>query len=101
VISSLTSSGIVLTADSRQTYKNNAGMTRIGTDSAVKLFRLNSKAGAVIAGRAFFPDEKGVLKNTGWFIEEFSKTVLKTNHWSIKQIAEELNKYFINKLTAV
>jgi len=97
-ISLLTSSGIVLTADSRQTYTNNAGMTRIGTDSAFKLFQLNNKVGVVTAGRAFFPDEKGVFKNTGWFIEEFSKAVLKNYPWSVKQIAEELNTYFMNKL---
>jgi hypothetical protein len=66
-LTALTPSGIILTADSRQTYLNNAGMTRIGTDNAVKLFQIGEKAAVVIAGRAFFQDSKGVLKNAGWF----------------------------------
>ncbi len=52
-LSTLTCDGIVLSADSRQTYPNQKGMTRIGSDNAVKLFRINDKAGLVIAGIAF------------------------------------------------
>jgi len=91
----LTSSGIVLSADSRQTYRNNANMTRIGTDSAFKLFQLSSKVGIVIAGRAFFPDGKGVLKNTGWYIEEFKRSSLPANG-SVKEIASALNDYLVS-----
>jgi len=101
-IASTTSSGIVLTADSRQTYINKAGMTRIGTDNAVKLFQLNEKIGAVIAGRAFFLDTKldpkGVLKNTGWFIEEFAKNISKKDASSVKETAQKLNDYLIERL---
>jgi hypothetical protein len=32
--------GIVLAADSRQTYRNNVGASRIGSDSATKIFVL-------------------------------------------------------------
>lgn len=64
-ITSITTSGIALTVDSRQTYFNQARMTRIGTDNAVKLFKLNKEMGVVIAGRAFFSDSKGAPKNTG------------------------------------
>ena len=92
-LTSVTSSGIVLTADSRQTYRNNAGMTRIGTDNATKLFELNRNTGAVISGRAFFQDKVNNFKDTGWFINEFKNSVLKDQQWSVKQIAEELNKY--------
>ncbi len=90
-LASLSSSGIVLTADSRQTYPNSVGMTRIGTDNANKLFQLTDKAGVVIAGKAFFLDSKGVLKSTGWFIEQF-KNNLKQN-LPIEQIATQLNEY--------
>jgi len=92
-LASITYSGIVLTADSRQTYRNVAGMTRIGTDNAVKLFELNRKAGVVVAGRAFFPDAKGAVKDVGWFIEDFRENVLKGQAWPIKQLAVELNEY--------
>src|ERR1017187_7595078 len=95
-IAALTPSGIILTADSRQTYRNNAGMTRIGTDNAVKLFQLNKKAAVVIAGRAFFADSKGIVKNTGWFIDEFRKNILKNpNHLAVKDIAQQLNDYLL------
>lgn len=94
-IASITSSGIVLTADSRQTYINKAGMTRIGTDSAVKLFKLNNKMAVVIAGKAFFPDSNNVFKNTGWFIEEFTKKILSENSWTVREATQKLNDYLI------
>jgi len=96
-ITTLTPSGIILTADSRQTYRNNAGMTRIGTDNAVKLFQLSKKVAVVIAGRAFFPDSKGVFKETGWFINEFKKTVLDGKDVpAVKDIANKLNSYLVH-----
>jgi hypothetical protein len=88
----LTSSGIVLSTDSRQTYRNKANMTRIGTDSALKLFQITHAIGVVIAGKAFFPDSNGVFKNTGWHIEEFKKTDLPTNG-SSREVAVALNNY--------
>lgn len=97
-IASITSSGIVLTVDSRQTYRNKAGMARIGTDNAVKLFQLTEKIGVIIAGKAFFLDAKGVLKNTGWFIEEFAKNVLKANSWPVKEVAQKMNEYLVENL---
>ncbi len=72
-ISALTPSGIILTADSRTTYRNITGMARIGTENATKLFRLSDRVGALIAGRAFFPDSSGGLKSAGWFIGRIRK----------------------------
>ena len=92
ILSTITSSGIVLSSDSRQTYRNNAGMIRIGSDSAMKLFQLNDRVGVSISGRAFLFDATGVLKNTGWYIENFRINLL-DNSWSVKQVAEELNQY--------
>lgn len=91
-LATVTTSGIVLTADSRQTYKNRAGMVRIGSDSAMKLFALSDRVGVVIAGRAFLVDTSGVAKNTGWFIEEFKKSKLQLD-WNTKEVAENLGDY--------
>jgi len=90
-ISTITSAGIVMTADSRQTYTNTAGAIRIGSDSATKLFKLNDSCGVAISGRAFL-NENNSVKDVGFFIKRFAKTEnlkgLKT-----KEIAEKLNKY--------
>jgi len=94
-IAALTPSGIILTADSRQTYRNNAGMARIGTDNAVKLFKLTQKSAVVISGRAFFPDSQGVVKNAGWFIEEFKKSLKMDSSISVREIAQQLNDFLI------
>jgi hypothetical protein len=96
-IASVTSSGIVLTADSRQTYSNNVGMTRIGTDNANKLFQITDKVGVVIAGKAFIMDDKNVLKSTGWYIQQFKKDKLH-DKWTVKEIADNLNAYFLEVL---
>jgi len=72
-------------------------MTRIGTDNAVKIFKIGKKAAVGIAGRAFFADSKGIVKNTGWFIEEFRK--LHTNSdgkTPVKEIAQKLNDYLLH-----
>ena len=92
VISTLTSSGIVLTADSRQTYKNSVGAIRIGSDSAIKLFKLTDFAGVAISGRAFINEDGQPLKNVGYFINKFKKTE-KLERITVKEIAEKLNKY--------
>lgn len=73
VISTITSSGIVLTADSRQTYRNNAGAIRIGSDSVMKLFKLADFSGVAISGKAFLNEENQPVKNVGYFINKFKK----------------------------
>lgn len=72
VINTTTPEGIVLAADSRQTYRNLKGMARIGSDNALKLFQINSRIGVGITGLAFL-EEEGVLKNLSKFIEEFKR----------------------------
>jgi len=90
----LTPDGIVLTADSRQTYINRAQASRIGTDNAKKLFKLSDKVGIVVAGNAFALDSKNQLKNISWFVEEFKKEWLKNSRiTSIKTIAKKFKKY--------
>lgn len=84
--------GIILAADSRQTYRNQKGMARIGSDSASKVFRLGSRMGLVIAGLAFLP-QQGVMKNLSGFIEEFRQTV-DVDRLSVGETARELAHYF-------
>jgi len=100
VISTITSSGIVLTADSRQTYRNNAGAIRIGSDSVMKLFKLTDFSGVAIAGKAFLNEENQPIKDVGYFINKFKKSE-DVKNLSVKDIALKLNKYlgdlFVNK----
>ena len=100
VISTITSSGIVLTADSRQTYRNNAGAIRIGSDSVMKLFKLTEFSGVAISGKAFLNEEGQPAKDIGYFINKFKKSE-DIKKLSVKDIAIKLNKYlgdfFVNK----
>ncbi|MFH0750045.1 MAG: hypothetical protein V1917_04010 [Candidatus Gottesmanbacteria bacterium] len=91
-INTTTPEGIVLAADSRQSYRNKKGMSRIGSDSASKVFKLNDRAGLIVAGLAFLP-ENGVLKNISRFIEEFKKSI-ETEKLTIFEIAQKLKDFF-------
>ncbi|MEN6329142.1 MAG: hypothetical protein ABFC91_02495 [Methanobacteriaceae archaeon] len=73
VINSTTPEGIVLAADSRQSYRNMKGMARVGSDNASKLFQINDRVGVGAAGLAFLP-EGSVVKNVSQFIEEYKRT---------------------------
>src|SRR5437879_1066272 len=90
-ISTLTSSGIILTADSRQTYRNQAGATRIGSDSVMKLFKLTESCGVAISGRAFLSEDGQTAKDVGFFVNRFAESE-KLNGLKVKEIAEKLNK---------
>lgn len=94
-INTTTPEGMVLAADSRQSYRNMKGMSRIGSDSATKVFQLGKKVGLVVAGLAFLP-ENGVLKNISRFIEEFKKQI-DIRKLSIKEISEKLQEFFEGK----
>ena len=94
-INTTTPEGMVLAADSRQSYRNMKGMSRIGSDSASKVFQLGKRVGVVIAGLAFLP-ENGVLKNISRFIDEFKKQT-DMNKLSIEKISEALQKFFEDK----
>lgn len=84
-----------MSADSRQTYQNSAGATRIGSDSAMKLFRLNEKIAVSISGRAFLNEVDQSNKNVGFFINKFAKETDFTNK-SVRDIATELENYLKN-----
>ena len=94
-INTTTPEGIVLTADSRQSYRNQKGMSRIGSDSASKVFKINDRAGLIVAGLAFLP-ENGVLKNISRFVEEFKKSI-ETEKITILETAQKLKDFFEEK----
>lgn len=94
-INTTTSEGIVLAADSRQSYRNQKGMSRVGSDSASKVFKLTDKVGLIVTGLAFLP-ENGVLKNISKFIEDFRVTH-DLKKLTVEEIGNELQKYFKDK----
>lgn len=94
-INTTTSEGIVLAADSRQSYRNQKGMSRVGSDSASKVFKLTDKVGLIVTGLAFLP-ENGILKNISKFIEDF-KVTHDLKKLTVAEIGTELEKYFKDK----
>lgn len=94
-INTTTPEGIVLAADSRQSYRNQKGMSRIGSDSASKVFKIGERVGLIVAGLAFL-SENGVQKNISRFIEEF-KTSLKVEDLTVTEISQKLKDFFEEK----
>jgi hypothetical protein len=95
-INTTTPEGIVLAADSRQSYRNQKGVSRIGSDSASKLFLINNRIGVAVTGLAFLP-ENGIPKNISKFIEEFKREA-EVENLSVKDIADKLHYLFDKKL---
>jgi hypothetical protein len=90
-----TTEGIVLAADSRQSYQNRKGMGRVGSDSAQKVFSLTDRVGVVVAGLAFLEDN-GVPKNISRFIEDF-KRIHELKKLTVQQISDKLVEFFSKK----
>ncbi len=94
-INTTTPDGVVLAADSRQSFRNRKGMARIGSDNASKLFQVSSRAGVAVTGLAFLPED-GVMKNISKFIDQFKHEV-DTEVLDIKEIAQKLHYLFDKK----
>ncbi len=94
VINTTTPEGIVLAADSRQSFRNRKGMARIGSDNASKLFQLNKRIGVAVTGLAFLPED-GVMKNISKFIDQFKRET-EVEDLSVKEVAEKIH-YLFNK----
>ena len=89
-----TPEGIVMAADSRQTYRNNVGAARIGSDSATKIFPIGDKFGVTVAGPAFLvdPDEPNASpRSIAYFINRFINQLSKEE--TVKSITEKISKY--------
>lgn len=95
-INTTTPEGIVLAADSRQSYRNQKGVSRIGSDSASKLFLINNRIGVAVTGLAFL-QENGIPKNISKFIEQFKREV-EVEKLSVKEVADKLHFLFDKKL---
>lgn len=92
-ISTTTPEGIILAAESRQSFRNGKGMARIGSDSASKVFQISSKIGVMVTGVAFLPED-GVLKSIGYFVEQFKERYQKDfGVWEVKDVANHLQKF--------
>lgn len=89
-ISISTQEGIVLAADSRQTYRNVVGAARIGSDSATKIFSVHEKIGVTVAGPAFLldPNLKGQTRGIGSYIEEIIDEVSKAD--TVEMVTDKL-----------
>ncbi len=95
-INTTTPEGIVLAADSRQSYRNRKGVSRIGSDAATKLFLINNRVGVAVTGLAFL-QEDGIPKNISKFIEQFKREA-EVENLSVKEVAEKLHDIFDKKL---
>ena len=95
VINTTTPEGIVLAADSRQSYRNMKGMARIGSENAIKLFQINRRIGVGITGLAFLPDG-GVQRNVSQYIEEFRRSS-KVKNMEVRDVARKLHHLFNDK----
>ena len=95
VINSTTPEGIVLAADSRQSYRNMKGMARVGSDTASKIFQINDRIGVGAAGLAFLPDG-AVVKNVSRFIQEYKRTP-EAENLEVEEIAQGLFDLFNQK----
>ncbi len=91
-INTATPDGLVLAADSRQSFRNRKGQSRVGSDSAVKVFQISRSAGLLITGPAFL-DEGGVLKNISKFVDDF-KEKNELEGEELSEIANKLYKFF-------
>ena len=94
IISVRTSEGVVLAADSRQSYTNARGNTRVGTDYGAKVFQLTSRIGVATFGWAFLqPQTANVMFNISALIEDFRATINPDNI-GIQDVANQLSLYF-------
>jgi len=91
-INTTTPEGMVMAADSRQSYRNKKGMARIGSDNASKLFQLNERIGVLVTGLAFLP-ENGVMKGVIKYIEQYKRDTA-LEKMKIHDVAEGLYDLF-------
>lgn len=94
-INTTTPDGLVLAADSRQSFRNRKGQARVGSDSAIKIFELSKFIGLLITGPAFL-EENGVLKNISKFVEDF-KEKNKVEGKEVSEVATKLHNFFDEK----
>ena len=93
-ISIFTPEGIVLAADSRQSYRNITGAARIGSDNATKIFQVGERVAVTVAGPAFLVDPKEPklgARSIGVYINEFLNQL--TPKETVETITTKLRAY--------
>lgn len=92
IINTTTPEGIVIASDSRQSYRNRKGISRVGSDTAKKLFKINNRIGVAISGVAFIL-RNGILKNVSTVIDDFIESE-ENDDLSVEETAKSLYDEF-------
>lgn len=92
IIATTTPDGVVLTADSRQTYVNRSGLPRIASDNATKIIQLTETAVVATAGTAFFIDG-GKQKSIQAYLHEFRDSGVLEDLDTTEAVASALDAY--------
>ncbi len=83
--------GIVMAADSRQSYRHAA--VRIGSDSAIKVFELTDTVVAATSGYAFLRSQNAPsVQNISTLVEALKPTLVP--HSTVQQVATALHAHF-------
>ncbi len=85
--------GLVFAADSRQTYVNRAGDTRVSSDYGVKLFQLGPRIAAVTFGWAFL-DGRSIHSH----VQEF-RVALGGGDLPVEEVTKRLGAYLTERYT--
>lgn len=86
--------GVVLAADSRQTYVNNFNQNRVGSDTATKIIALTPSVAVTIAGSVYLETptlEKPYPKSVVEYINDFANGL--TGSESVKTIGVNLHRF--------
>lgn len=88
-----TPEGIVLAADSRQSYRNVVNSMRIGSDSATKIFPVDDNIAVTVAGPAFLPDSdnSGHNRGIGTFVQEVIDEIAKKD--TVGSVADKIKDH--------
>jgi len=85
--------GIVLTADSRQSYVNRSGLPRIASDNATKIVAVTQTVVIASSGSAFFSDA-GRLRSIQSYIREFGESLANAMPNTILELAQALEHFW-------
>jgi hypothetical protein len=89
--------GIVMAADSRQSYRHAA--VRVGSDSAIKVFALTDTVVAATSGYAFLRRQNAAsAQNISTLVEDLKPTLAPTS--TVLQVATALHAHFSTILRA-
>jgi 20S proteasome alpha/beta subunit len=88
-----TPEGIILAADSRQSYSNVVRSMRIGSDSATKIFPVDDNIAVTVAGPAFLPDpdNPSQARGIGTFVQEVIDEIAKKD--TVSSVADKIKDH--------